>query len=99
MLLSVKQAFEGRDEKQDPLKMPAWEANFKHANQPWAFARHFLGEGGHLSFKESKFCLGVRHLSSCKLAYLRLLVRKEQASSKKSAQAAKRPSNTFLHFF
>ena len=26
MLSSVEQAFAGRDEKQAPLKMPAWEA-------------------------------------------------------------------------
>ena len=34
----------------------------------------FLGGGGglHLSLKESKVCPGVRHLSSCKLAYLTL---------------------------
>ena len=29
MLFSIEQAFVGRGEIQAPLKMPAWEANFK----------------------------------------------------------------------
>ena len=46
MLSSVEQAFVGRDKRQAPLKMPAWEAT---VGGPWHLT-FTLGQLGNLNF-------------------------------------------------